>query len=66
MKKAICSMLAFLLAASMLAGCGGAKNAALKYDDQIKEDNGFNENLFYRNDLETCLLYTSPSPRDAS
>lgn len=55
MKKAICSMLAFLLAASMLAGCGGAKSAALKYDDQIKEDNGFNENLFYRNDLETAI-----------
>lgn len=57
MKKAIVLLLSLLFAMTAF-GCGGKSGAAmyaLKYDDQINADNGFDENLFYRNDLETPL-----------
>ncbi len=55
MKKIICLMSAFLLMFGIFAGCGGETGVPLSYDDQINEDGSFNENLFYRNDLETAV-----------
>ena len=58
MKKAIVLLLSLLFAMTAF-GCGGKSGNtamyALKYDDQINADNGFDENLFYRNDLESQL-----------
>ena len=53
MKKLTMVALSTLLCVAVLAGCKGESGSPLAYDDQINADGSFNENLFYRNDLET-------------
>ena len=58
----------FAVLASLLSGCG--INTIPTYDEQVKSAWAQVENQYQRradlipNLVETCLLYTSPSPRD--
>ncbi|MDE6274243.1 MAG: family 43 glycosylhydrolase, partial [Clostridiales bacterium] len=51
-KRILCTALAgvLCLSSAVLAGCGGT--VEIRYDNQIKEDKSYNENLFYRNDCK--------------
>ena len=46
--------------------CSGAKNAALPViaASLLTDDDVVLQNLPHLQDITTCLLYTSPSPRD--
>lgn len=58
-KKALgAAMLALIMGTVCTASACGKKEVAIRYDDQIKADGSFNENLFYRND---CDIY-APDP----
>ena len=52
---------------------GGIWNVVAEHDDEcfdliVDEDGGFNEQYYnrLRENIMNCLLYTSPSPRDAT
>ena len=59
MKKILAILLAGMMTATALAGCGGSSSSGSSKDDSSAAGNAKNGKVYY-----LCLLYTSPSPRD--
>lgn len=54
-KKALCAILAVCLCFSLFVGCGdGSTMYELSYYDEMNSEKGYDENLFYENDMEAA------------
>lgn len=55
MKKKVLSIAcALVLCLTLFAGCSSASMYKLSYYDEMDPDRGYNENLFYENDMEAA------------
>ena len=53
-RKILCLVCALTLCLTLLAGCSGKVLYKLSYYDEMDPDRGYNENLFYENDMEAA------------
>ena len=53
-RKILCLVCALTLCLTTLAGCSGKVLYKLSYYDEMDPDRGYNENLFYENDMEAA------------
>lgn len=53
-KKTLCALLAVCLSVSLFVGCNNSTMYELSYYDEMNAAKGYDENLFYENDMEAA------------
>ena len=53
-KKTLCALLAVCLSVSLFVGCNNSTMYELSYYDEMNTAKGYDENLFYENDMEAA------------